>query len=99
MLDEIIQHNICNECNTAFENNDLINFSQCHHLICENCLILYFNNNSNIKSDDELNIKCPIEGCDRSSSFSYYSQMWKIIKKSKNGILKRQVKKLKSKNG
>jgi len=92
MLDGIIQLDICNICSTTVVNNDLINFRQCQHLICENCLISYFNNNLYIKSDIELNIKCPIEGCNRFTSFIYNDKMIKIIKKSKNEILKRQVK-------
>jgi len=92
MLDGIIQPDICNKCDTTLGNNNFINFWECHHLICENCLISYFNNNLNMKSDIKLNIKCPIEGCNRFAYFYNDDQMIKIIKKSKNKMLKRQVK-------
>ena len=80
---------------SQFVNNDLIDFQGCQHIICKNCLLSYFNNNPNMKSDDELNIKCPIEGCNNAISFKFNDRMFNIINESKNKTLKKQLKQVK----
>ena len=81
MLEGIIQIDICNKCEIPHNENNLINFRNCQHLICKKCIesFLLENGEFKIRKDDEVKLRCPMEDCNNNQTFSYF-QFFRIIK-------------------
>ena len=85
MLEGIIQIDMCHKCETPHNENSLIKFRNCQHLICKRCIesFLLGNGEFKIRNDDEAKLRCPMNDCNNNQTFSYY-QFFNIIKKINN---------------
>ena len=85
MLEGIIQVDMCQKCDTPSNENNLIIFDRCQHLICKKCLEQYLLGGAEfkIKMNDEVRLKCPIEGCNNNQIFSF-QRFLSIIRRIKN---------------
>ena len=85
MLEGIIQIDMCHKCETPHNENSLIKFRNCQHLICKRCIesFLLGNGEFKIRNDDEVKLRCPMNDCNNNQTFSYY-QFFNIIKKINN---------------
>ena len=94
MLEGIIQIDMCQKCENPNNGNNLINFERCQHLICKKCLEKYLleRGEFKIKRNDEVKLRCPMEGCKNNQIFSYLNFL-SIIRRLKNKKIKEKYKK------
>ena len=75
-LDEIniIKKNTCNKCKNEFNNENELNYFNCNHIICDNCI----KNELKIKIENEdfnTLLFCPIQNCWYSFSDDYINKL------------------------
>ena len=94
MLEGIIQIDMCQKCETPRNENSLINFRNCQHLICKKCIesFLLQGGEFKIRKDDEVKLRCPMEDCNNNQTFSYY-QFFSIIRRINNKTITTKYKK------
>ena len=94
MLEGIIQIDMCQKCENPNNENNLIVFRNCQHLICKKCIesFLLEEGEFKIRKDDEVKLKCPMEGCNNNQTFSFY-QFLNIIRKINNKRITKKYKK------
>ena len=94
MLEGIIQLDMCQKCETPNNERNLINFRNCQHIICKNCIesFLLGEGKFKIKSRDKIKLKCPIHNCNNNQSFDDY-EFYNIIRKINNRNITKKYKK------
>ena len=94
MLEGIIRLDMCQKCEMPNNEDNIITFRNCQHLICLKCIELYLLGNSEfqLKKYKEVKLKCPIEGCNNNQKFSFF-QFFNIIKKINNKEIIKKYKK------
>ena len=80
----IIETDICSKCDNAIEK--FVHFNKCNHIICYNCLELYFLENE-INMNDNINFKCCVEECGQNIQTSEKNFI-EIIEDIGNNLLK-----------
>ena len=85
MLEGIIQIDMCQKCETPYNEHSLINFRNCQHLVCKRCIEKHLLDRGEfkIRNDDEVKLRCPMQDCNNNQTFSYF-QFFNIIKKINN---------------
>ena len=94
MLEGIIQVDMCQKCETPYNERNLINFRNCQHIICKKCIesFLLEGGEFKIKKDDEIRLKCPMNDCRNNQTFSYF-QFFNIIRRINNKRITKKYKK------
>ena len=94
MLEGIIQIDMCQKCETPRNERNLINFRNCQHLVCKNCVksFLLRGGKFKIRNRDEIKLNCPMRDCNNNQSFSEY-EFYNIIRKLNNENITKKYKK------
>ena len=94
MLEGIIQLDMCQKCETPNNERNLINFRNCQHLVCKKCIeaFLLRGGKYKIRNEDEVKLKCPMQGCNNYQIFTEY-EFFNIIRKINNQELTKKFKK------
>ena len=95
MLEGIMRLDMCQKCDMPINENNLINFRNCQHLICRKCIELYLLENGEFKimKNKDVKLRCPIQGCHNNQKFTFI-QFLKIIKRINNRTITQKYKKI-----
>ena len=94
MLEGIIRLDMCQKCEMPFNEDDLVNFRNCQHLICKKCIEIYLLRDGEfiLRKNNKIKLRCPMEGCNNNQIFSF-SQFFKLIKRINNRKITKKYKK------